>query len=520
MARSFRCDNLKDFPREDLILIAGEAPGIKASLIGALTVENFRVKEIPPEALSGLIQEGGKPSRQWRDTFIHSTPVTNTVADRVGGLIHFAGFPAAGASPLSGPESSIGLFSLLKGFETDLKTSAAHGGGLVVNVTGLGGCFGLASRPDHFFAEAAGTMGVAKSAAHEWPAVTVRCIDLDPAAEAETAAARLREEIFSGPAVIETGIDKEGCSWKPELKESRRLLKHPDINGESVVLLLGGGSGITGMVAEQLARRYKSRLIVVGRTSPRGVFPPGISHLKSRDDLRDFFIAETRSGRKKTTPSKINREIGVILKQRALQKKLHEFNSCDVVVEYHALDVRDASALEYLLDDLYARYGRIDGVVHGAGIIEDSRIKDKTLDSFRKVYDTKVIPANVLARNLKPETLKFLVFFSSVAARFGNMGQYDYSSANEVLNKTALQLAADWPETRVVSIGWGPWDMGMVSDGLKNYYRKKGISLIPPDAGLDFFLNELCLDTDNSPEILVTSAIREISGNGLGHGRG
>ena len=55
----------------------------------------------------------------------------------------------------------------------------------------------------------------------------------------------------------------------------------------------------------------------------------------------------------------------------------------------------------------------------------------------------------------------------------------------------------------------------MVSDELKNYYKRQGIPLIPTDIGPSFFLNELGPDTDDSTEVLVTSTIENMSDDGL-----
>jgi len=136
-----------------------------------------------------------------------------------------------------------------------------------------------------------------------------------------------------------------------------------------------------------------------------------------------------------------------------------------------------------LIEKLYASFGRIDGEIHGAGVIEDKLIEAKTPESFDRVFDTKVDSAFVLSRKLKPEALKFLVFFSSVAGRFGNHGQGDYAAANEVLNKIAADLQRRWPG-RVVSIDWGPWaTAGMVSPELKKQFAERGVELIPMELG-------------------------------------
>src|SRR5207244_2794245 len=106
---------------------------------------------------------------------------------------------------------------------------------------------------------------------------------------------------------------------------------------------------------------------------------------------------------------------------------------------------------------VYAEHGRIDGVIHAAGLLGDSLLVGKTAESFDRTFDTKLKPALVLARTLRPESLRFLAFFSSVAARFGNVGQTDYAAANEALNKLACRLDREWP-ARIFAVGWGPWD--------------------------------------------------------------
>ena len=82
-----------------------------------------------------------------------------------------------------------------------------------------------------------------------------------------------------------------------------------------------------------------------------------------------------------------------------------------------------------LIDEVYARYGRIDGVIHGAGVIEDKLVGDKTLESFERVLRPKIAGALTLARSLRPESLGFLAFFSSVSARNGNL--FDSLDAKE-----------------------------------------------------------------------------------------
>jgi NADP-dependent 3-hydroxy acid dehydrogenase YdfG len=160
-------------------------------------------------------------------------------------------------------------------------------------------------------------------------------------------------------------------------------------------------------------------------------------------------------------------------------------------VHYICADVSDSDAFLATLERIKNEYSRIDGVFHAAGIIEDKLFRDKTVDSFKRVYNTKTIPLNTVLKNLIPG-LKLLVLFSSISAKFGNSGQIDYSAGNSVLDSAARILSRINPELKIKSFNWGPWKgAGMVGDGVEKQFRKRGISFIDLDKGVEFFANEI-----------------------------
>jgi NAD(P)-dependent dehydrogenase (short-subunit alcohol dehydrogenase family) len=164
--------------------------------------------------------------------------------------------------------------------------------------------------------------------------------------------------------------------------------------------------------------------------------------------------------------------------------------------------VRDADAFGLLIDDLYRQHGRIDGVIHGAGIVEDKLVRHKDGASFKRVFDTKVLAAATLCEKLRDDP-KFVVFFSSVASAFGNRGQADYAAANDVLDKLAYTLQAR-VRGRVVSINWGPWaGRGMVSPELEREYSRRGIGLIGLDEGVEALLQELRYGAREDVQVVI-----------------
>src|SRR5262249_4385435 len=127
-----------------------------------------------------------------------------------------------------------------------------------------------------------------------------------------------------------------------------------------------------------------------------------------------------------------------LMQERDIRTNLAQMREAGAKVHYYSADVRDAAAFRSVLTEGCQQHGGIDGVIHGAGVIADRLVKDKTPQAFAKVFGTKVDSALILAdyfgmlpgSTAKPhDRLKFVVFFTSVAGRFGNRGQADYAAA-------------------------------------------------------------------------------------------
>ncbi|MEK7282580.1 MAG: SDR family NAD(P)-dependent oxidoreductase, partial [Acidobacteriota bacterium] len=256
-------------------------------------------------------------------------------------------------------------------------------------------------------------------------------------------------------------------------------------------LVTGGARGITAEIAHELALRYRPTLVLAGRSPlPETAERPAISGLTALPEMKAALIEELRRSGRPATPAAVEAACRRILQDREIRANLEAFRQAGASVRYAQVDVRDAGAFGRLIDDLYLEYGRIDGVIHGAGVIEDRRIEDKTPESFDRVFGTKVDGALVLARRLRPEGLKLFVLFASVAGRFGNAGQCDYTAANETLNALALQLDRAWPG-RVVAINWGPWQAGMASADVQERFAARGVQLVSPGGGRPAFIHEI-----------------------------
>lgn len=398
------------------------------------------------------------------------------------------------------------VFNVLKEFAGELTQSAERGGGMVLNVTALNGKLGV-DGGDRMSLYGAGTLGLCKTFRQEYPTLSVKTVDIDPDLPPAAIASPLADELFYPDNRVEVGISAKGrFAVDLRLAEPHRSqLQQMPIEDGSVLLITGGADGITADIALALAGRAKCKLILAGRSAlPKA--EAGKTRALNEAELRKYMIQSSRESGKPLPPAQIEQNVKRVLKERRIIKNLETMRSLGAEVEYHSVDVRNSEQFGGLIDRIYAEHGNIDGVLHGAGVIEDKLIKDKTPESYAKVFSTKVDSAVILAQKLRPEGLKFCVFFSSIAGRFGNVGQSDYSAGNEFLNKLAQDLDRRWPG-RVVAVNWGPWDAGMVSDELRRIYESRRMYMIPIADGVSRMEQELRMSGQARPEVLISCSV-------------
>lgn len=502
-----------DFPTRYPLWLLGPESALSAALRRGLTSRGHHVCQLIPGTSARMLDE------QRYEADLASLESVQQLGDllagqgeQIGAVINLMGAAEQGDAADQHLGDARALFLLLKVWQQELKASARGGAGWLINVTAFDGQFGL-SRSRAFSVGSAGTLGLAKSVAREWPLVRVKCIDIEPGLDPDWLAEQVYREMRSPDRATEVGLTAHG-RWRIDLKpngSARQRLSELTLDAGAVLLITGGAYGITADLTRALAEKYRPRLVVVGRSPLPGEEAELTRGIADTAQLKQILIGDLRSRNGNVTPAQVDSALKCILKERQIRANLAAMQASGAELEYHCLDVRDAAGFASLIDDVYARWGRIDGVLHGAGVIGDKLIGDKPLASFDAVFDTKVVPALVLANKLRSESLKFIAFFSSVAGRFGNVGQCDYSAANEVLNKLADRLSHTWPKVHAVAINWGPWDAGMVSDSLRKLYATRSIRPIPAEVGLRHFMEELERGASGEPELVISSSVRQIS---------
>jgi acyl transferase domain-containing protein/NAD(P)-dependent dehydrogenase (short-subunit alcohol dehydrogenase family)/NAD(P)H-dependent flavin oxidoreductase YrpB (nitropropane dioxygenase family) len=400
-----------------------------------------------------------------------------------------------------------GLFYLAKEFGDDLKQAAESKRAWLISATAMGGIF--ASDPDNkqcIFPTHGGVAGIVKTLALELPAVHCKVVDFDLGDRARTVAGHFFCEMRSEDEEVEVGyMDSRRfvLRLRPAPLDTGSLPKGLNIDAKSVILLTGGARGITAEVACEFAKRYQPTILLAGRSPlPPDQEPPETVELSSPKDIKAALIDQIHKAGTEANLAQVEATYKQLCRDREMRGNLLAMQEAGAKVQYYQVDVRDEQAFADLLEEIYQTYGRLDGVINGAGVIEDKLYQEKSAQSFDRVFDTKADSAFLLAHNVRADSLKFLVFFSSVVGRFGNPGQSDYAAANEVLNKLGVYLDRRWPG-RVLSINWGPWaKSGMVSAVIERQFLKRGWQMIPPSEGCRILDQEIIYGQKGQAEVL------------------
>jgi acyl transferase domain-containing protein/NAD(P)H-dependent flavin oxidoreductase YrpB (nitropropane dioxygenase family) len=402
-----------------------------------------------------------------------------------------------------------GLFLLAKSMATDLENAARDGGASLVAATAMGGRFGSEGCADaDFFPGQGGVAGLVKTIAREWPAVRSRVVDFSTSDPIEMVADRLLAELFVRDGWTEVGYDLGRRVRMKTIEKPLELVTDTlELKPGEPVLITGGARGITALAAAEMARIWRPTLLIVGTTPlPGDGESSDTAGLIAEVEIKAVLHARLRRQGKPASPAEIERSYQSLRRTREVRANLEGLRQAGATVAYAEADVRDPVAMARVLDGWRARHGEVVGLVHGAGLIKDKLIRHKSVESFDRVLETKLDGALNLVRLVRPDALKFTALFSSIAGRFGNVGQSDYAAANEILNKLAHWLDRRWPG-RVVSLIWGPWSgAGMVSQ-LESHLCNRGLGMISPEIGGSLLVDELRHGRKGDVEVIYSGEL-------------
>ena len=280
---------------------------------------------------------------------------------------------------------------------------------------------------------AATLLGPVRVIPREYPGVVCRNIDLNLEDEGMSQHAVQVISEQCAPFSDEVVAFRRGVRWT-ERFEATDLI--PDerrvrFKEKGCYLITGGLGGLGLVVSRYLAQKFHARLVLISRSS--------LPALEEWDALLQ----------QPETPAKL----------LATLRNLQEVRAIGGEVLPLQADVTQLPELQHAWNIAEEKFGKVDGVIHAAGVIEDAPFLSKTPESAARVLAPKVngtIALDAVARN-KP--LDFLVLFSSISSVLPPQGQIDYAAANAFLDAFAEQR-----QPQVQAINWGLWRDGGMGD--------------------------------------------------------
>ncbi|WP_437520578.1 SDR family NAD(P)-dependent oxidoreductase [Sorangium sp. So ce726] len=360
--------------------------------------------------------------------------------------------------------------------------------------------------------------GFVKSLARELPGGDVRVLHTDAHDVAAALGALSEEWRRARPAVPEEVVDLGGARHTVQLARASarpRARAVPQLNADSVVLVTGGARGITAEFVEGLLGRFGCRAVLLGRSRLEDAPARALAMTDADFDAyeRDFYAEALRESpglrmgvlRDRYARLRAAREAHRVLAQ------LRAGGAGGRVVDYHAVDVTRGEDVDRAVAAVAAAYGRVDLIVHGAGIQVSSRLTSKPLELFERIVDTKLAGLAHLRRALAhhlPAARPHVHLVTSAFSVLGNDGQPDYGAANEAMNRAAAYFAAEAGAGPWSSLAWLGWNgVGMTAGSEYSALgAARGLRGVEPEEGRRIFLDLVADPPAGAAQVLLTDS--------------
>jgi malonyl CoA-acyl carrier protein transacylase len=446
-------------PGELVLLLSPDKDDAMAGRAGDILRRDYGVDTILMRFMPGALG----PGEEGRD--ILTDEGSGRVAERILGLASLAGMvitlPQGGSgrvrSMADGARLLRGLFAPLQAFLQSPKKK------FVVLIHSRED----AETPGGLLAE--GMLGLFLSAAQEHSSVQFRTLEIEPDTGLRVA---LRGALDRGYTAVEM-IHHDGSFFTSEGHVAPSVfadISSMILSPGDVVVMSGGATGIGAHLARSLAP-FLPRLVFLGRTS----LHPSIDLAKPR-------------------PGHLSSEASAVAPKAAeIARTLADLHASGIEATYHACDVTDPEAVRALMSEVANRYGRIDGIIHGAGVLRDGLLSQMTPDNLSQVADTKFLGAWNLFSAAEKAGLKFFVGLSSVAAIQGNPGQTNYAAANRMMSALLRYLRRRNGAIRFKALMLPPVEgAGMAEDpDVREMMRRKGAAYLHVNEIAELFCREL-----------------------------
>ena len=375
-----------------------------------------------------------------------------------------------------------------------LYSQIAQTGTFLISATRMGGYHGY-DEAGAVSPAGGAVVGFSKAYKREHMEVLVKALDFETRRDSDEIAEVLIEETLHDPGAIEIGYTGHQ-RWVVGLQEKPADDGQPSmqLDKNTVFVVTGAAGSIVSAITSDLAAASGGTFYLVDMVPKPDPTNADLKRLiTDREGLkRDLFSRiQQRGGR--ATPALIEKELAGLERAQAAQAAIDAVTAAGGTAQYFSVNLIDPVAVAGVVDEIRKRSGRIDVVLHAAGMDRSHALPDKDPKEFDLVFDVKADGFFNLLHAIGDMPLGAAVVFSSIAGRFGNVGQTDYSAANDLLCKITSNFRMTRPSVRAIAIDWTAWSgIGMAARGsIPKIMEAAGIDMLPPEAGVPVIRREL-----------------------------
>ena len=337
--------------------------------------------------------------------------------------------------------------------------------------------------------------GFTKAYKREHPESLVKAIDFAVGRSAAEVAELLIEETLRDPGAVEIGY-KADLRWTIGLQELPALDGQPGLalDENTVFVITGAAGSIVSAITADLAAASGGTFYLLDRVPEPDPNDSNIDRfLTDKDGLKRDLFARLQARGERATPALVEKELGALERANAARSAIQAVRNAGGTAHYFSVDLTDADSVAKVIRQVHDNSGHIDVLLHAAGIERSHFLPAKDAREFDLVFDVKCDGFFNLLSAIGDMPLGATVAFSSIAGRFGNGGQTDYSAANDLLCKITSSLRHTRPTTRAIAIDWTAWGgIGMATRGsIPKMMEMAGIDMLPPEAGVPLIRREL-----------------------------
>jgi enediyne polyketide synthase len=312
-----------------------------------------------------------------------------------------------------------------------------------------------------------GAEGLAKTLHLEAPRVPTTVVGLADVEPGDEAALEETITRVVGEAAATTGFssvryDAAGTRTVPVLRAlAPSTTGASPLTGQDVLLVTGGGKGITAECALAMAGDSGAKLALLGRADP------------GHDD--------------------------------ELAANLARMRAAGIEYRYQRADVTSSEQVEAAVALMQAELGPVTAVLHGAGRNEPSALANLSEETFRQTLAPKIGGLRTVLSAVDPQRIRLLVTFGSIIGRAGLRGEAHYATANDWMTELTVRFQQEHPQARVLALEWSVWAGAGMGErlGVVEALIREGITPISTDNGIAV-LRRVLADPSAGPVLVVS----------------